>query len=179
MVIEINPLSTKSIEAAIKQIEDYRNSLEGKCQELIQRLAEIGVEVIETNITSAQTDDSSKTHKIDKDTNNTKGHAELVLKVKGEDLVFIEFGAGVHFNGPVGTAVSPVGEELGFTIGSYSDYGPGGKSFGQFDMWYYRGPDGEEKYTHGTEGTAPVYNASLEMRRKIIEIAEEVFGKGR
>lgn len=179
MVININPLSASSVREAIQKIEAYQNSLEGKCQELIRRLSEIGVEVIKRQVTSAQTDDADKTYQVDDSNwNNSKNRVELILKVSGDDLVFIEFGAGVHFNGPVGSSSSPVGEQLGFTIGSYSDYGPGGKSFGQFDEWYYTDESGTRHWTHGTQGTAPVYTASTEMRSRIAEVAMEVFGKG-
>lgn len=175
MVIEVNPLSTKSIEAAIKKIREYQNSLEGKCRLFVERLSEIGVDVIES--TYKGKGDSGPQPKTDSQWVEGKT-AELVLRVTGENLIFIEFGAGVHFNGPVGHAAYPLARELGFTIGSYSELGGNGKSLGQYDSWYYYDASGQRHESQGTEATSPVYNAATEMRNAIIQTAIEVFGKG-
>lgn len=34
-------------------------------------------------------------------------------------MLFIEFGAGIHYNGSAGSSPHPKGNEFGYTIGSY------------------------------------------------------------
>ena len=91
------------------------------------------------------------------------------LIVSGKDLLFIEFGAGVHYNGAVGSSPHPLGASKGYTIGSY------GKGNGSKDAWYYYSDTGEVVKSHGTQATMPVYKAGVEMRQQMLKIAKEVF----
>ena len=92
--------------------------------------------------------------------------------MESTDILFLEFGAGIHYNGPAGSSPHPKGTEFGYTIGSY------GEGHGKQDSWVYQAPTGEWVRSHGTEATMPVYNASLEIIRQIETIAREVFGNG-
>lgn len=181
MVIEINPLSTKSIEAAIKQIEDYRNSLIDKCHELLERLVnEVGLPVVAVNVNKAKGDSNKEYTPIEEWDISDPNVEAIKLSIRGEQLVFIEFGAGRYYNGGpsiVGDSPHPKGMENGFWIGSWKaqpDY-PRKYSNGQFDWWIT--PGGE--ISHGTESTAPVYKAAQEMKAEVVRIATEVFSKGR
>ena len=87
---------------------------------------------------------------------------------RGEDAVWVEFGAGVHYNGSAGTSPHPKGSELGFTIGGY------GNGMGKKDVWgFYE--DGKLRLTHGAPATMPMYNAVKTVCDEIAEIAREVF----
>lgn len=86
----------------------------------------------------------------------------------GPEVVFCEFGAGVHFNGAVGSSPHPKGQELGFTIGSY------GKGYGRFDSWSYR-HEGGIVDTYGTPASMPLYKAFLSVQQDVAKIAREVF----
>jgi len=181
MVVEINPLSSKSVEAAIKKIERYQEDLQDKCYELISRLVDdVGLPVIKARVDKAKGDsDKDYNYIVVDDWDNPDPNVKAIeLKVSGDQFIFIEFGAGIHFNGPVGSSSSPVGEQLGYTIGSYSRRGGNGLSYGQYDKWRYIDSSGVEHESYGTEGTAPVYSAAQAMRNDIARIAGEVFGKG-
>lgn len=162
-------LSQKSIENAIKELNQYKDDLKRKNDEFVKRLAELGIPVINQNI-SAAAGDSDKSHNTYIKVNSFGDYSQATLIVEGRDLLFIEFGAGVHFNGSAGSSPHPKGQELGYTIGSY------GKGLGKNDHWYYISESGEKVKSFGTESTMPVYKASVEIMQNIRQIAQEVFG---
>lgn len=161
-------LSKKGIQSAIKQIENYRDNLVKKNEEFVKRLGEVGIPVIHENIAAAA-GDSDKTHDAYIKINSFGDYSQATLIVSGKDLLFIEFGAGVHYNGAVGSSPNPMGASKGYTIGSY------GKGNGSKDSWYYYADTGELVRSQGTQATMPVYKAGVEMRQKMLKIAKEVF----
>lgn len=167
--IHINALSSKSILLAIKEIEKYRNDLRGKNDKFVQRLCELGLPVIDA-YASAASGDSSKSYNSYIKINSYGNYAEAKLVWEGKDVLFIEFGAGIHYNGEPGTSPHPMGNELGYVIGSY------GEGNGKKDFWYYDDGTGAYVRSYGTEGTMPMYRASLKIQEQIVKIAKEVFG---
>lgn len=111
-------LSSESIRNAIKQLETYQNRLQDKNEIFVQRLAELGIPIINENIMLAQ-GDSDKNHNTYIKINRFGSYAQATLVCEGSDLSFIEFGAGISYNTPAGTSPHPKGEEFGYTIGSY------------------------------------------------------------
>lgn len=162
-------LNSRDISKAIKELKKYRTSLNDKNELFIKRLAEIGIPVIEQRINEAR-GDSSKEHLTHIEVNRFGNYAQAKLIVQGNDIMFIEFGAGIHYNTSPGDSLHPKGSELGYTIGSY------GKGQGKRDSWFYYADSGEAVMSHGTEATMPVYSASVEIRNNMIRIAKEVFG---
>lgn len=167
--IKIDLFDSKSLQLAIKQIQQYQDDLQRKCELFVRRLAEVGIPIIDQNI-SAAAGDSDKNHNTYIKLNSFGSYSQATLVCEGKDLLFIEFGAGVHYNGSAGSSPHPKGEELGYTIGSY------GKGQGKNDFWFYYADTGEVVMSHGTQATMPMYRAVLEMRRQILAIAKEVFG---
>lgn len=176
MVININPLSAKSVADAIKQVEDYQFMIEHKVERFMQELYGLAITIIDQYVGEADGDwNLDRSYTPDHDTKAVGRTIEMTIKVKGKDLVFIEFGAGVHHNGGpgmVGKSPHPKGVDFGFWIGSYSNLGGNGYSLGQYDHW---GPDDNPFY--GTESTAPVYRAAQAIREQAGEIATRVFGE--
>lgn len=162
-------LSQRSIQNAIKEIEAYKRQFIDRNELFVRRLAELGIPVIDQSIAMAQ-GDSDKNHNTYIKINSFGSYSEAKLVVEGSDLLFIEFGAGIHYNGSYGTSPHPKGEEFGYTIGSY------GKGQGKNDFWFYYADTGEAVMSHGTESTMPVYRASQEIIQNIRRIAREVFG---
>lgn len=148
---------------AIAELKKYKAELNDKSVEFVRRLAEVGIPVIDEN--TAGTGCSTR---IEVANNGSTSTARLI--VEGKELLFIEFGAGVYYNGSVGGSPHPKGQELGYTIGSY------GKGKGKQETWAYYDDSNELVLTHGTKAAMPVYKAGLEIRRQIIGIAKEVFG---
>lgn len=92
--ININLFDQKSIQAAVKAIRDYENSLTYKCRLLAEKLAKKGIEVARMQVTSL---DAIFTGDLMRSI-----HAEYVGNIKGggiwavvaddESAVFVEFG---------------------------------------------------------------------------------------
>ena len=161
-------LSQKSIQNAINQLKSYQNELKNKNELFVQRLAELGIPVIDQNIMMAQ-GDSDKNHNTYIKINRFDDYAQATLVCEGSGLLFIEFGAGIFYNGQAGSSPHPKGEEFGYTIGSY------GQGKGKNESWTYESESGEWVRSYGTEATMPVYKASVEMMQNIRKIAKEVF----
>lgn len=162
-------LSQKSIQAGIAELRKYQQSLIDKNDEFVRRLAEIGIPIIDQNI-SAAAGDSDKSHNTYIKINSFGSYSQAQLIVEGRDILFIEFGSGIHYNGSAGTSPHPKGEEFGYTIGSY------GKGQGANDHWFYYADTGESVMSQGTQATMPAYKASVEIIQNIHRIAKEVFG---
>lgn len=162
-------ISEKSIRNAINEIEAYKRQFIDRNELFVRRLAELGIPVIDQNIAAAQ-GDSEKNHNTYIKVNSFGSYSEAKLVVEGSDLLYIEFGAGIRYNGSAGTSPHPKGEEFGYTIGSY------GKGQGKNDFWFYYADTGETVMSHGTEATMPVFRASQEIIQNIRRIAREVFG---
>ena len=104
-------LSQKSIQNAIKEIEAYKRQFIDRNELFVRRLAELGIPVIDQNIAAAQ-GDSDKNHNTYIKINSFGSYSEAKLVVEGSDLLFIEFGSGIHYNGSAGTSPHPKGEEF-------------------------------------------------------------------
>ena len=162
-------LSQKSIQNAIGEVRKYQRELIDKNELFVRRLAELGIPIINQNIAAAQ-GDSDKNHNTYIKINSFGSYSEAKLVVEGSELLYIEFGSGIHYNGSAGTSPHPKGEEFGYTIGSY------GKGQGSKDFWFYYADTGESVMSHGTEATMPVFRASQEIIQNIRRITREVFG---
>lgn len=156
-------LSASSIGKAIAEVKAYRNSLDTKLDELLEKLAYIGVKEASVRFTNAIYDgvnDSSVTLESIKD-----GYC---IKAEGRAVAFIEFGAGVYHNpGEPYPNPRPAGI---VGIGEY------GKGYGKRQAWGFRDESGELVITHGTPAAMPMWYASEEMRNAILKTFKEVFG---
>ena len=173
------------IDKAIKELEKYKRSLMSKGEIFVRRLAEIGIPIIDSRIAWSE-GDSDPNHYTHIELMSYEDYSEARLVVEGKDILFFEFGAGVHFNESAGTSSRHStsgtrngaeydiagGQELGYTIGSY------GKGQGKNDFWYYKADNGDVIRSFGTEATMPLYHATMEIINSIEQIAREVYGNG-
>ena len=174
--ISVDLFSQKSIQDAIKQIENYRDDLPKKCQEICRRLSEEGVRVADVAINSVPI---GKTITLTTDINPSKMGCKAIMKMSGRETrtedgrVFftalaIEFSAGVRY----ANTASPQASNFGMGTGTF----PGAKHSWDMDGWYYLGDDGNWHHSYGVQASMPMYKASVEMRQKIDSIVKEVFG---
>jgi len=166
----------KSLEEAIRQIEQYRDELPRKAQQLCQRLAEEGVKVANVAINSVPV---GKTITLTTDINPSKMGCQAIMKMTGRETrtedgrVFytalaIEFSAGVRY----ANTASPRASDFGMGTGTFPD----AKHSWDIEGWYYLGDDGNWHHSFGVQASHPLYSASMEMRQKIDSIVKEVFG---
>lgn len=170
-------LSEKSIDEAIGQLQQYKNWLIKKTSQLVKELAEVGIPVIDENMEKASYTYDEKGVRSGSDTSHYThvkiqsfgGYSKANLIVQGKELMFIEFGAGVFYNGSAGSSPHPKGAVNGMVIGSY------GNHRGVQKVWGYYADSGELVLTHGVEAQMPVYKADMEIIQKYVEVARRVF----
>lgn len=163
-------LNSKDIDRAIKDLALYKQEFVNKVDVYRRRIADEIATNASLNFGSATMNHTVKgtTQKPNVQVSVSELGAIAVVVASGEDAVWCEFGAGVYYNGAVGSSPNPYGSDLGFTIGSY------GKGYGKANAWgYYE--DGQLVITRGTPASMPMYNAAQEVMRKAIEIAREVW----
>lgn len=166
-------LSRRSIDEAVRQLYEYRDSLERKNEIFIRRLAEIGIK----NIRATMLDVDMGQDKWDYSTEIINTGAGKVAGVKlllsGRRILYVEFGQGVIYSNPQ----HPKAGEMGYGVGTNSPKGWAWNMTKFGGGWYYIDPDtGESIHTKGNPAYMPVYKASIEIIQNIRKIANEVFG---
>lgn len=171
-------LSVKGINNLIKQLNDYQNNLQKKCEEYVRQLAEAGIKVAQARIRESPL---GKYVSVKTEISEEQAGCKAILIATGavkqsegyppfSTLLAIEFGAGIHYN--AGNE-NPKADELGFGVGTFP-----GQIHAFEDGWYYWDEKKQEwRYTHGVKATMPMYGASVEIAQKAREIARQVFGK--
>jgi hypothetical protein len=169
--ITIDIFNPASIDAAVKEIRDYADWVKRKTNELRERVAYFIAKDASAVFNTAVADDLIGEGAVIGSVNvvvEDNGNMTLVI-ANGEDAVFMEFGAGVYYNGGVGSSPNPLGAALGYTIGSY------GKGNGAKAVWGFKGEDGALHLTHGVPASMPLYRALQSVVNDIEQIAREVF----
>lgn len=155
-------LSQASIQAAIQQMNELKVWIEQKTQELNERLAMVAVNEAASRFGNAIYDG----------TNDVTLTAEPIangwqIVAEGQAVFFIEFGAGVYYNG---TEPYPEPRPEGIVgIGEY------GKGYGKRKAWGFYDEDGELVITHGNPAAMPMFYAKEEVITQLNEIARQVF----
>lgn len=88
---------------------------------------------------------------------------------QGEQVAFIEFGAGVYYNGAESYLLPRPSEVAG--IGEF------GQGKGKQNTWGYYSENGNLQLTHGNPPANAMYYAAEDVRRQLEAIAKEVFSK--
>ena len=166
-------LAPSSIDAAIKQLEDYRDELETKAAEIAERLANAGFQVafhvLAQHIYSGETISNLQVQEI--------SPTKYRIVAGSVALLFLEFGAGMSAVG------HPLEGQFGMGAGTY----PGQKHAFDEGGWWFPTDDPNlaisvnketgVMYGHskGNPPYMPMYNAAQDMRSQIEKIAREVF----
>lgn len=173
-------LSSKEIKRAITEIEEYKKQFLTKVEIFRKRVADETKSLAQSGFNGAVVDDilpgfeGRRRAEVVVEVEHSSDGTISVVYTNSADAIWVEFGAGVYYNGSVGGSPHPKGVSLGYTIGGY------GKGMGKGDTWgYYSDPKGKSGLvlTHGTPARMPMYNALKEIRTKVVSIAKEVFGK--
>lgn len=157
-------LSSKSLDQALKELKAYRDSIETRKEELVEELANIGLNEAQVRFTNAMYDGVNDSEVTLKTIEN--GYQ---IVAEGKAVAFIEFGTGVYYNP---TEPYPKARPDGIVgIGEY------GKGYGKRQAWGFKNESGDLVITHGNPAAMPMWYASEEMRNSILTIARRVFGK--
>lgn len=161
MKIKINALDPESIDNAIREIERYKNSLQGKVEEILSQLAVMGMEVVD--YAYGGNDEEYEISCI------VNGNNAMII-AEGSEVVFLEFGTGVytedHTYEMETEGLPPI------FAGSYSQTEGMGHFRAGHEYWYYN----HKKYV----GSIPMrgfYMASKEIKEQAVNMAIKVFKK--
>lgn len=163
-------LSASSIEKAIKDLEHYKKTMATKQRLLCERLATIGA--MKVSLEYSLSAYVPKTH-IDVRVEETDRGYKIIAS--GEDVAFVEFGAGAKHGGgypgevPINTNPGSWSLDPSVGKGHYAD--PNG--------WYL--PRDKAEYpgqkSVGNPPAMGMYLASKEIKENIARIAREVFSE--
>ena len=169
-IINLN-LATSDINGIIRELNAYKQDLQNKINIYRKRIATELATQASLRFSNSIVSDVIKggaSRKAEVVVSISEIGSTTIVMANGDDAIWCEFGAGVYHNGSVGSSPHPKGTELGFTIGSY------GKGYGKGKAWGYY-DNGSLVITRGTPATMPMYNAMIEVMRKALAIAQEVF----
>lgn len=162
MIITIDPFDKKSINAAIKKLEQYEKDFKAKEVEFVRRLKELGVSVATTGFALADYDGIS-----DVLITETQSANRALVIAYGQTVGFIEFGTGVKFReyDSAGLQYTPPPH------GSYGK-GKGNNPHG----WFFNQSEGAAgRHTYGNPPAEAMLTARDTMIERVIQIAREVW----
>lgn len=169
-------LSVSEIDRAIKELREYQNSLDRKCEELCFELCKAGMPIARSYIGESG---FGKYIRLSSEITPEKAGCKaiffmedsqkIVSKWQNQDGVqskeispalMLEFGAGLPAQNPANIP--------GVGTGTYGTHGdkPG---------WWYMDLEGQWHYATGVSPKMPMYSVGKELRNKVIETAREVF----
>jgi hypothetical protein len=175
MRIQVDLFDENSVKQAVKQINKYKKWVKQKEHELLEGLADIGVvraQILFDQIVAISNGDTIHADVEDVVVTKDVVGNRLIITAKGEDVAFIEFGAGVRY----GTGYRGNRPEGIDDIGEYGK----GKGKNPKGWWYSTGEvdrDGKKvsKHSYGNPPAMGMYYAEQTIIEKVTEVAREVF----
>ena len=162
MKIVVNPFDQKSIDTAIRMVNQYKKDFVVKEAEFTRRLAEIGVSVASAGFSTADYDGVN-----DVVVSMEKTATGYNVVASGKTVGFIEFGTGVRYP-------EWDGSDVEYTPPPHGSYGKGqGKNpWG----WWFRSHDGAmAQHTYGNPPAEAMLTARNQMIERVTAIAREVW----
>ena len=170
-------LSPESIDKAIKGLREYKRDLDKRMRLFLNNLADCGIDTIESVLAQIPPNEMHDGYILVQDPkksvpvrNRASGNYQMSIKLSGEDVLFIEFSAGVTFgstNYPL-----PVGDQYGAL--TY----PGQTHASQTYGWFYTDEvtGKTSMHTYGNRAYMPMYHATVAMAMNIWMTAMRTFG---
>ena len=164
--IYVDPYDPASYDAAIKEIKAYKKWAKEKVNELCRRLAEIGLQVAQIYFIPEAWNGNTDVELSVEPVNNG-----YLLKASGEDVCFMEFGAGVTAG--LGYDTKDITPPVDIEPGSWSKAHDGmfeKKGGYPNGHWYYNGQP-----MNAIVPQMGMYHAAKEMKQRVEQVAKEVF----
>lgn len=154
-------LSANSIDGAIRELENYRDSLKDKAKRICEKLAFAGEAQVSLGYASAIYDG-------EKDVSVSVEEIPDGYKIlaDGETALILEFGAGVT-NG----YGHPQAGDFGMGPGTY----PEGKGHWDDPRGWWIPKDKGGGHTYGNPPTMAMYETAKALRERVLDVAREVF----
>lgn len=152
-------LSPDAIKDAVDYLETYKKWVNQKIDELMIRLAAVGLETARVYFQQGATEGNEAPETwVEPIENGFK------IIANGKDVFFIEFGAGDAAGNHPDAANAPVDT----SPGSYSKINTG--EYAKYGSWHHD----KMKYTE-IQPQMPMYHAMREIERNVTKMAKEVF----
>ncbi len=164
-------LDPAEIAKAIGELMEYQKEVETKARMLVQRLTDLGAEIVRVKIVSLGAFASGEL------LSGVDGYYSPILnagyvRVASDHVAFVEFGTGI------------VGQKSPHKNGEYLSraawgYATGTKIFTTKNGkvgWIYPTDNGGFRFTEGMKSRPFMYKTALELQSKFPGIAREVFG---
>lgn len=175
-------LDTDEIDALIKDIEAYRDSLSAKCVIFLERLADEGITIAErhvgpwTQIAFVRTVIPHRDGAVGMMT----GYAPIQIiewqfynSIKSAELspiLMAEFGSGQYASDARGRVNQHYAAMVGAGRGTFP-----GQTHATEDSWRWKDLNGDWHQSSGLRPEMPMYYAARRMRRQIERIGRQVF----
>lgn len=155
--ITLNAFDRHSIRNAINKLKTYQADIDGKVQEVCERLASMGA-------LRASLEFSRAPYNGDNDVEVTAEPYDGGWRVRasGEAVLFIEFGAGVRYG-------EGHPNPQGYGPGTYNPTSP---NWNNPNGWWYP----YHQHTYGNPPAAAMFHAEQDIRAEIENVVREVFG---
>ena len=168
--VYVDALDTVSVSMAIRALESYQKWVEAKTRQLAERVARLGVDIAQMRFGWASLDYQGDDKEITVTCEPTK--RGFSINASGHAVCFLEFGAGVYWNG-----IEPYpGDELTHRPPGVVGIGEYGKGQGKNMGWVFKDSNGNKVFTRGNQAHKPLWHSANEMRNQLARIAKEVFG---
>lgn len=171
---EVDILSVKSIEALQSKLKKYKESLDEKARILAERLAELGVEIAKVHVEdlnaffTGELQNSLRSENVE----NTMHGAVFAIITDSDHAAFVEFGTGQRGADSPYPYPLPDGVTWDYNVGQTIRYNSVKGTY----YWFYPGDDGQWHYTEGMPSRPFMYLTSLDLAKKVVDVAKEVFG---
>lgn len=163
-------LSVSEIRKLQKDLMRYQEYLTNKAAQLAKRLSEIGVDIAQVQIADLDAiftgELIASIHSEFKD--STKHGAIFAVVADDESAIFVEMGTGIVGAKHPYPGKLPAVYAQGKTIRKLAD--------GRYG-WFYQDDNGDWWFTEGMPSRPFLYNTSLELQKKVVETAIDIFGK--
>lgn len=171
-------LSENSVNEAIRQLQQYKQSLKYKCERLVSELANSSIEVAKSNTGNFG---HYITFSMRIEPNNSGCTAIIVATETGQITSQWQTSDGIKSADVSPLLMAEFGS--GWRAQPHFDDDRGGQGTfpnqtHAFDRegWYWRDLNGELHHSYGITPTMPMYKAYSYMEQNIISKAKEVFG---
>lgn len=165
--ITINPISVKSIDKAIEEVENYRTQMNRQIKALSDAIERRGAEILREKI--AQTTHgqgelaksiSTWSEKID------SSKVRTYIRLNSPYAAYVEFGTGIKGIGVEGESVKhPYADSVGW-VHDVNKHGEKG--------WVYKDDDGEFYWTKGHEANPILYETLQQLKAEFPSIVRGV-----
>ena len=154
-------LSTRGIKELQKGLQEYKQWLKEKSDELCKRLADMGA--VKASLGFARAIYSGQEDHTISVVQKDGGYA---VRADGTTVLFVEFGTGLIANEGGGHP-----EPHGMGAGTYPPTNPDNQHLDDPNGWWYA----HNQHTYGNPPNMPMYNTVKELEMELERVVKEVF----